>query len=484
MASNLNTRVYSPIRIKQTTLHKYFDTLPCYPINNSYVQDREHKLTKSSQNQYTYSIEPDNHIEIEQTHCLTCQTRLLKNGFNKRFVILDQNHGECTFFLHRKRCPNCGEIPFQIDQFAPKYGTYHENFKRRTRQLFMEGLIPSQIQRTFHIFYELWIPKSTIVTWINSITHELNQVLNHNIVPSSGYWAYDEIFLRINGKKVFLLVFLDIITNFVIKTKVVSHLNRGTGLEFIREAKRDKKLSIKTIIKDGGMMFGNLFSKCPYKKIKVQLCKVHLKWLMNRYIRKSVGMSVQSRKPLPEKCLPIRDQFYRIIDTTHETNKFAAIEALRITTNRLENKHLTRGFQRLEAQLPRLLNHLRDPNIPLTNNKLENKNQYLERNPSLKYHMKSFVGAQRVVNYRTFKNNLSNLLHNKIRLNHKYQRWRMMLKETPHTEGTCGQGRHFQAEFKKLERIKEIYLAFWQRYIAILGFGTKKRMLIPITNIR
>ncbi len=140
------------------------------------------------------------------------------------------------------------------------------------------------------------------------------------------------------------------------------------ALIFLREAKRKNRLKIQAIIKDGGMMYGNIFSKRGYDQVKVQLCKVHMKWSTNRYLKQYCGMSVQSKKRLPESCLPIQNQYYRLIDASHETEQYAAIEALKTSTERIKNKYLTRGFHRLEAQLPRLLNHLRDPWIPTTNN--------------------------------------------------------------------------------------------------------------------
>ena len=58
-----------------------------------------------------------------------------------------------------------------------------------------------QIHKTFEKLYDLWVPRTTIVTWVNSIQNELNQFMIETPVPSSRYWGYDEIFLRISKEK-------------------------------------------------------------------------------------------------------------------------------------------------------------------------------------------------------------------------------------------------------------------------------------------
>ena len=471
MATNLNTREYSPISSKQSTLHKFFPSLSYLPLNRSYVIDQETSQMNIPPSPYHYELHPDNRIEIQETHCLTCNMRLVKNGFNNRFIIFDQNRGTYHFLLHRKRCPFCGEIPINLSQFAPKFGNYNENFKRRCRQLYMEGLTPTQIQQSFHKLCDIWISKSSLVNWINTVADSIDQLMEKTIVPSSGTWAHDEIFLRISKKKEYALVLLDTTTNFVIRAKVSPSLDRGSGNIFLQEAKRKNRLPIKTIIKDGGMIFGNLFSKRNYKKIRVQLCKVHMKWLINRYMKRYAGMSVQSKKSLPSKYHPIRNQFYRIIEATHETAQYAAVEALRLTVQCLDNKIITNGFRRVEGQLPRFINHLRDPTIPLTNNKLENFNQFLERYPSMKRRMKTSKGCQRVLNYRAFKQNMGQFIRYKYNLIKRIQNWVCLRQETDCPRWLKGQGMHFAKLKRILSESYASYLRFWNDSISILKYN-------------
>jgi len=182
--------------IKQATLLKF---LPSLRINGL-ITDEKRKHATSANASYTLRMEQDGAIQVKETNCLECGKRLLRNGHNPRIAILDKDLGKRTFKLHRKRCPRCGEVKPNYSSIAPKYGNYHENHKRRTRQHYMNGLMPSQIREVFRIDFGLDIPLSTIVNWIEKASKPLRRVLKETPVPSSGYWGYDEIHLRINKK--------------------------------------------------------------------------------------------------------------------------------------------------------------------------------------------------------------------------------------------------------------------------------------------
>lgn len=47
--------------------------------------------------------------------------------------------------------------------------SYHENYKRRVRQHYMEGLMPSQIRRVFKINFGIKISLTTLVNWVNEV---------------------------------------------------------------------------------------------------------------------------------------------------------------------------------------------------------------------------------------------------------------------------------------------------------------------------
>ena len=149
----------APIKIEQPTLNKFFPNLP-KPKNHSLLAELERREALSNGNGYTIKMKRNGTIYIKETHCLICSSRLVKNGYNDRIAILDNGLGKHEFRIQRKRCPRCGEVQPDYSKIAPKYSNYHENYKRRTRQHYMEGLMPSQIQRVFKIDFGILISLS------------------------------------------------------------------------------------------------------------------------------------------------------------------------------------------------------------------------------------------------------------------------------------------------------------------------------------
>ncbi len=221
---------------------------------------------------------------------MRCNSRLVKNGWNLRTAILDKGQGQCNFRLKRKRCPKCGEISPDFSKYALKYGNYHENYKRRARQHYMEGLMPSQIQRVFIIDFGIKISKSTIVNWINEITEPLREILKKTPVPSSGYWGYDEIHMRISGKKRYTIDTVDINTRFVPVAKIMKSMGRDAGREVLREGRRNAMLKIHGIVKDCSTNLGGLFRTRSFKNVKQQNCLTHIKWIVARHVKIYAGI--------------------------------------------------------------------------------------------------------------------------------------------------------------------------------------------------
>jgi len=216
---------FAPIKIEQTTLYKFCPDLPEPKTRDLLVQLS--KKEAISNDSYTLSIEAANIIEIQETHCFKCGTRLKKNGFNDRIAILDEGFGRYEFRIHRKHCRNCGEITPDYSKLAPKYGNYHENYKRRARQHYMEGLMPSQIKRAFKIDFGIDISKSSIINWVNKVAKPLREMLKKTPVPSSGHWGYDEIHMRIGGEKMYTIDTVDVNTKFIPVAKISPNMGRA-----------------------------------------------------------------------------------------------------------------------------------------------------------------------------------------------------------------------------------------------------------------
>lgn len=381
---------------------------------------------------------------------------------------MDKGLGKIELRIHRKRCPYCGEIKPEYSHFIPKFSNYHENYKRRARQHYMEGLPPGRIVKALKIDFNLDIPQTTITYWINQVSEPIRKVLKETPIPSSGYWGYDEIHLRVSGKKKYAICTIDQCTNFIPIVKITDGMGRKIGRDVLKEGKRDRYTKILGLVKDGTNNLGGLFRLRGWNTIKLQTCKTHIKWNTARYVKHYSGLPVESRKPVPKKNLWILHRFYDVIDAKDETDAYIKLEVLRYTVERLKSKVLKNGFKKIEASLPKIIEHLRDPNLPSTNNKIENFNRELQYFLSLKHQMMTIQGAQRVVDYRVFRHNFRQFPIQILKFQHQFQKHKHNVQEFPKDYTMKGVVNYFKFKFKKLDLTFSKYQTFFNEFLAIL----------------
>jgi len=459
----------APIKIEQTTLYKFCSNLPEPKTRDLLVQLS--KKEAISNDNYTLSIGTGNIIEIQETHCFECGTRLKKNGFNDRIAILDEGVGRHEFRLHRKHCRNCGEIKPDYSKLAPKYGNYHENYKRRARQHYMEGLMPSQIKRVFKIDFGIEISKSSIINWINEVVEPLREMLEKTPVPSSGHWGYDEIHMRIRGEKMYTIDTVDVNTRFIPVAKISPNMGRDAGRKVLMEGRKNCALRIEGLIKDCTTNLGGLFKTRSFKHIIQQNCLTHVKWAVSKHVKAFAGLSKQSKKPVPKEWRWLLKRFFKLIDSKDETEAYIQLEIVRMTVEKLKGEKISElhtALKQLESWFPKIIAHQRNPNIPTTNNLLEGFQKKYLYYPAFKKRMMTSDGAQRVLDYRVFRHNFGKFPGYIVEMRVRYETYRLLVKETKNHPTLRGAGMYFKHKFRKLDIWFGNYMEVWDHNFAIL----------------
>lgn len=462
-------KVIAPINIEQSTLNKFYPNLP-EPKKPDLLVEKDKSGLMTCDSRYNLRLGSGNMIEIEETHCLDCNKRLKKNGFNNKVAILDEGVGRYKFRLHRKRCDDCGEIKPDYSKLAPKYGNYHENYKRRARQHYMAGLNPAQIKKTFKIDFGIDISKSTIVNWVNDAEEPLRKMLEETPVPSSGYWGYDEIHLKIKGKKKYALNTVDLNTRFIPVARIKPKMGKKSGREVLVEGRRNATLPIHGLVKDCTANLGKLFKTRSFKKVTLQNCLTHVKWIVSKHVKAFAGMSKQSRKPVPKEWRWLLYRFYAFLDSKDETDAYIQLEAVRKTVEDLDGKkikELHTAVKQLESWLPKIIAHQRDPNLPKTNNMTESFHKKYEYYRGFKKEMVTEQGAQRVLDYRAYGHNIELFPDYIQQYEVKYESWRILVRDFKGDVILRGQGNHFRSVFRKLDEWYGNYIEVWDEFFAI-----------------
>ena len=458
----------APIKIEQPTLNKFFPNLP-EPKNHSLVTELEKRNGLTNGEDYTLRMKRNGMIYIKETHCLRCGSRLIKNGINPRIAILDNGLGRHEFYIQRKRCSKCGEIKPDYSKIAPKFGNYHENYKRRTRQHYMDGLMPSQILQVFKIDFGIEISRTSIVNWINEVAESLRETLKKTPVPSSGYWGYDEIHLRISKERMYAIDTVDVNTQFIPVAKISRNMGRDAGREVLMEGRRGENIWINGLVKDCTTNLGGLFRTRSFKHVMQQNCLTHVKWIVSKHVKAFAGLSKQSKKPVPTKWRWLLKRFYALLDSKDETDAFIKLEIIRSTVESVKGKkikELHTAIKQLESWFPKIIAHQRNPFIPTTNNLLESFHKKYTYYPSFKRNMMTPEGAQRILDYRVFKHNFGRFPNYITKMQNKYEEYRILAKETHNHPSIRGAGQYFKAQFKRLDLWNGNYKQLWNRYFA------------------
>ncbi len=330
--------------------------------------------------------------------------------------------------------------------------------------------MPSQIQRVFKIDFNIEISLTSIVNWIEAVREPLREMLRTTPVPSSGYWGYDEIHLRINKERMYAIDTVDVVTRFVPVAKISENMVRDAGRKVLTEGRKNCQLRINGLVKDCTTNLGGLFRTRSFKHILQQNCLTHIKWIVSAHVKAFAGMYKQSTKPVPKEWRWLRDRFYALINAKHESDAYIQLEIIKHTIERLKGKRIKElhtALKQLEGWLPKIIAHQRNPFIPTTNNLLESYHKKYTYYPSFKRSMMTIKGAQRILDYRVFRHNFRRFPVHKEMFKKKFEEFKIILSELPDKRVMGAQHRYFQSEFKKLDKWFGRYQEIWDVYFAL-----------------
>jgi len=253
--------------------------------------------------------------------------------------------------------------------------------------------------------------------------------------------------------------------------KISSEMGRDAGREVLMEGRKNLELKIEGIIKDMTTNLGGLFRTRSFKHIALQNCLTHVKWAVSRHVKAFAGLSVHSKKPIPQEWRWLLSRFYRVIDSEHETDAYIQLEILRSIIPKLKKKkrrHLITAFKTLSASLPKIIACQRNPKMPTTNNKLEGQHKVYSYYPSFKRNMMTPRGAQRVLDYRVFRHNFRKLSDYITTLWRKYKMFRSIIADSPIPRKLAGFGMYFKHRFLKVQKWAESYIYIWNTYFRVM----------------
>lgn len=252
----------------------------------------------------------------ENPVCPVCGAKLNKNGLtefklNKNLIIYKQKYS-CS----SKKC-NHYEIA-DTTRHIPKYGNY--TFKIRERGTYYNAITYSSygtLSEYVNHDYGTQISRQSIYnyhdenvdSYITEEERKLEQLIKDKDIGFSGYYNYDEEFIKTSGEVKVRMTIVDAHTKRIVneQLKTEDEFNKKTIEDFFIETFQGKKLN--TIITDGYSAYPDIISKLGANH---QNCVFHVMQILMKCLQKEVNRLNRKIKSLKNKIKHNKDKIEQL----------------------------------------------------------------------------------------------------------------------------------------------------------------------------
>ena len=318
------------------------------------ISERLNKMPNFENTNQKLFLDENNTFKYDTPICPDCGAhKIIKKGTitkNKQNI-----NGKTTEFKEQQyQCKKCGK----------KFGIKNNPLIGEHKQFLQEIMdkIPGimkigyqslrKISKYFEIFLGIRISHQTIKNWSNK-NHE--ETINNEEFEYSGYYLYDEQFLRLNGVRHYRLTLFDAVLNVPVSERIVRRRIPKNTKKFILDSTKDKPFICLTT--DLFPMYRNVSDEIG---VNHQLCTFHLFQTIHHKLK--VYCRRNKRQNSTKEAIE------------HFKQYLLNYRAIPVVLKDFIRKHIINHFHRY-------VQHLDDENIEKTSNKVEN--YYRQTNPEI-----------------------------------------------------------------------------------------------------
>jgi transposase-like protein len=334
----------------------------------------------------------DTHMDYLNPICPYCNSHnITKQEYRDRNLIIE-NQEPIKVHLRRYKCKSC-EKKFitSLDPIIKPGYRYQTILRDKLIELFQTGYRSLRnASEDLSNFFGINISHQTIHNWQQTTTKNQIQTIETDY---SGYYCYDEQYVKINGVWMYRLTLFDHIFNIPLSEKIAPDKEYATIKQFIQESITNKPLM--AITTDHVPEYKNIMDEL---NVKHQLCIFHFYKMIGDKLYKLL----RSKKTSEDEKTKLKKYFKeirRIFDTTnYETATKYLNELLSCFDNipRVLQRFITKNIL---PNLNRLTQFMHNPNIARTSNYIEN--YYRQTLP--KAHKKIYKTINGLTNYLQLK---------------------------------------------------------------------------------
>jgi transposase-like protein len=307
----------------------------------------------------------NNHMDYIHPICPHCNSKKInKQEYREKQLIIGEKK-PVLVYLRRYLCKSCKKkFTTSLNSIIkPEY---------RFPSIFMDKLI-NLIKTGYRSlrnasedllnFFGVKISYQTIYNWLQITTK--NQITNVE-TNYSGYYCYDEQYVKINGVWMYRLTLYDHIINIPVNEKITSDKGYTTIKQFIQESTKNKPL--KAITTDHVPKYKNIMDEL---NVKHQLCIFHF----YKMIGDKLNKLLRSKKTSEEEKTRLKLYFKEIREIFDTQNYETSSNLLdKLLSNLDDIPRFLQKFitKKILPNLNRLTQFMHNPKISRTSNYLEN----------------------------------------------------------------------------------------------------------------
>lgn len=332
----------------------------------------EQTLTRRFQNTQTprnvtknLKLLENHHFEYINPMCPNCQSNhVIKQEYHTRNPILGE-FGPQTIYLRRYKCKSCGKkFVTSLDSVIKPHHRYANIFTDKIESVIQIGYRSLRKSgEDLQTFLGISPSHTTIKNWL---TIDAKSHIQNIKTVYSGYYCYDEQYIRLNGQRHYRLTLYDTILNIPIAEEIVPKRTTETIYNFIDKSTYNQPLI--AITTDHFPRYKRIMDKLG---VKHQLCIFHL----FKMIGNSVYKILKSKKPTKQEKISLCLYFTELKNIFRTYNEETAIQRLETLLDKFDDipKVLQRYLtKKILPDFQRLTHFMRSPFIERTSNKVEN----------------------------------------------------------------------------------------------------------------
>ena len=358
---------------KQTALNTFFgvkqyklyDWVNINLKKDKLIPEKHQDPLENTEKSKIVSKDHDNSYSLINPVCPYCNSKkYVKHGFNQKLILI-KGMEPFKIRLQRYKCKSCGGYyQTQLDKILKQNSTYNNEIKEFPS--IINGLQRISLRNISKIIELDWNKRpspQSIKNWLSKTIQNRN---NDTKTDYSGYYNYDEQYVKINGKWMFRLALFDVKNNILVKEKIEEKLNPQTVKNFLK--KIQDKIPIIAITTDHKPYYRNIMDKL---RIKHQLCIFHLKKEFNTKIKRIKRKNKLNLEEI-EQIENIKNLIFGIIDSKNYNESKNSFNKLKKEINNHSSSFTKFIYKKFLKNFERYTNYLKDRNITRTSNKIEN----------------------------------------------------------------------------------------------------------------